>query len=211
MEIQSQGSKKEICKYCFKQRKETVKKKVEGIISRIPEGFTVAVEDESIFIHDILIRRMWTPEGKRPIVTVTGSHQKTCVFDTLTIDGKQLFRQYKTFDQDSFISYLRELKRKFHKLILFLDRAPQHCRSKRVKAYLERNNNLMIVEYLPKGSPDLSAVEECWRQGKDDLLVSKYYPRFASLKDAITNYYRTKRFNLNILKYLMRESTNLCY
>jgi hypothetical protein len=69
----------------------------------------------------------------------------------------------------------------------------------------------MIVEYLPKGSPELSAVEECSRQGKDDLLVSKYYPRFAKLKTAaITNYYRTKRFNLNILKYLMRESTNLC-
>jgi len=153
---------------------------------------------------------MWTSEGKRPIVTVTGSHKKTCVFGTLTIDGKQLFRQYKTFDQYSFISYLRELKRKFHKLILFLDRAPQHCRSRRVKAYLERNSDAIIVEYLPKGSPELSAVEECWRQGKDDLLVSKYYPRFAKLKTAITNYYRTKRFNLNILKYLMRESTNLC-
>jgi transposase len=155
---------------------------------------------------------MWIPKGKRPIVTITGSHQKTCVFGTLTIDGKQLlFRQYKTFDQYSFISYLRELKRKFHKLILFLDRAPpQHCRSRRVKAYLERNSDAIIVEYLPKGSPELSAVEECWRQGKDDLLVSKYYPRFAKLKTAITNYYRTKRFNLNILKYLMRESTNLC-
>jgi transposase len=210
MEIQSQGSKKEIRKYCFKQRKETVPKKTKKIISHIPDCFTVAVEDESIFIHDALIRRMWTPEGKRPIVTVTGSHQKTCVFGTLTIDGKQLFRQYKTFDQYSFISYLRELKRKFHKLILFLDRAPQHCRSRRVKAYLERNSDAIIVEYLPKGSPELSAVEECWRQGKDDLLVSKYYPRFAKLKTAITNYYRTKRFNLNILKYLMRESTNLC-
>jgi hypothetical protein len=53
----------------------------------------LAVEDESIFIHDALIRRrMWTPEGKRPIVTVTGSHQKTCVFGTITIDGKQLFQ-----------------------------------------------------------------------------------------------------------------------
>jgi hypothetical protein len=72
---------------------------------------------------------MWTSEAKRQIVTVTGSHQKTCVFGTLTIYGKQLFRQYKTFDQHTFISYLRELKRKFHKLILFLDRAPQHCRS----------------------------------------------------------------------------------
>ena len=155
---------------------------------------------------------MWIPKGKRPIVTVTGSHQKTCIFGTLTIDGKQLFRQYKTFNQHSFIiSYLQELKRKFHKLILFLDRAPpQHCRSRRVKAYIERNSDTMIVEYLPKGSPELSAVEQFWRQGKDDLSVSKYYPRFTNLKTAITNYSRTKRFKLDIAKYLMRESANLC-
>jgi transposase len=154
---------------------------------------------------------MWTPTGIRPIIVTTGSHQKTCVFGTITLDGQQLFRQYKTFDQYSFISYLGELKRKFHKMILFLDRAPQHYRSKRVRAYLERNNDdVMTVEYLPKGSPEFSAVEECWKQGKDDLLVSRYYPRFTNLKAAITDYYRTKRFNLNIVKYLMRESANLC-
>jgi len=165
------------------------------------------VEDESIFIR----RRMWTPEGIRPIVVTTGSHQKTYVFGTITLDGRQLFRQYETFDQYSFISYLGQLKRRFHKLILFLDRAPpQHCRSKRVRAYLERNNDLMKVEYLPKGSPEFSAVEECWKEGKDDLLVSKYYPSFTNLKAAITDYYRTKRFKLDIAKYLMRESANLC-
>jgi transposase len=173
------------------------------------------VEDESIFVHDILIRRrMWTSKGIRPIVLTTISNQKTYVFGTITIHGKQLFRQYKTFDQYSFISYLRELKRKFHKLlILFLDRAPpQHCRSKRVRAYLERNNDdVMTVEYyLPKGSPEFTAVEECWKQVKDDLLVSIYYPSFTNLKEAITDYYRTKRFKLNIAKYLVRESANLC-
>ena len=108
---------------------------------------------------------MWTPKEIRPIMTVTESHQKTYVFGTLlTIYDKQLFRQYKTFDQYSIISYLRELKRNFYKLlILFLDRAPpQHCRSKRVRAYLERNDDddVMTVEYyLPKGSPEFSAVE----------------------------------------------------
>ena len=57
------------------------------------------VEDESIFVHDALVRRrMWTPEGIRPMVVTTGSHQKTCVFGTITLDGRQLFRQYKTFD-----------------------------------------------------------------------------------------------------------------
>jgi transposase len=148
---------------------------------------------------------MWTPTGKRPIVVTTGSLQKTRVFGTITLDGRQLFRQYKTFDQYSFISYLGELKRKFHKLILFLDRAPQHYRSKRVRAYLERNNDVMTVEYLPQGSPEFNAVEECWKQGKDDLLVSKYYPRFPNLRNAIAKYYRTKRFHLDITKFLLRN------
>ena len=115
MGLQSQGSKKEICKYCIKQTNKEKKQfqKTKKIISHIPDCFTVAVvEDESIFVHDALIRRMWwIPEGKRPIVTVIGSHQKTCVFGTLTIDGKQLFRQYKTFDQYSFISYLSAKKK----------------------------------------------------------------------------------------------------
>ncbi|HKG41637.1 MAG TPA: hypothetical protein VKA98_05820 [Nitrososphaeraceae archaeon] len=40
-----------------------------------------------------------------------------------------------------------------------------------------------------------NAVEECWRQGKDDLLISKYYPRFLNLRNIITKYYRTKPFH----------------
>jgi Winged helix-turn helix len=64
-----------------KEEKGEFKKKTREIISNIPKDFTVAVEDESIFVHDTLARRrMWIPKGKRPIVVTTGSHQKTCVF-----------------------------------------------------------------------------------------------------------------------------------
>lgn len=73
--------------------------------------------------------------------------------------------------------------------------------------HLEENKDVIRVEYLPKGSPEYNAVEECWRQGKDDLLVSKYYPKFPNLKGAIANYYRTKRFKLDITKYLLRNDT----
>jgi len=38
--------------------------------------------------------------------------------------------------------------------------------------------DVIRVEYLPKGSSEYNAVEECGRQGKDDLLVSRYYPKF---------------------------------
>jgi hypothetical protein len=93
-------------------RKEAIQKKTKQIISRISKDFTLAIEDESIFIHDALIRkRMWTPEGKRPIVTVTGSHQRTRVFGTITIDGKQFFMQFDVFNQYRFLKYLKELQR----------------------------------------------------------------------------------------------------
>ena len=169
-------------------------------------GFTVLVEDESIFIHDALVRRrMWVPEGKRPIVIMTGSHQKTCVFGALSIDGRQLFRQYDTFDRHTFLDYLKKLQNKFHKIILFLDRAAQHYRSIIVRKYLEENKDILRVEWFPKGSPEFNAVEECWRQGKDDLLVSRYYPKFHNLRNTIAKYYRTKRFHLNITKHLLRN------
>jgi hypothetical protein len=35
----------------------------------------------------------------------------------------------------------------------------------------------------------------------------KYYPRFRNLKSAITNYYRTRRFKLDITKYLFRKDS----
>ena len=125
------------------------------------------------------------------------------MFGTLTTGRKQFFRQYHAFNEDIFLHYLKKLQKKIGKVILFMDRATQHYRSRKVRTYLERNKNVRVT-YFPKGSPEFNAVEECWKQGKYDLLVSKYYPRFHDLKMAIREYYRTKRFNLDIVKYLLR-------
>ncbi len=151
------------------------------------------------------IRRKWIVRQKRPVVTVTGSHNKTIIFGVISNDGKQLFRQYDRFDSDSFITYLEEVKKKFKKFIIFVDRATQH-RSKVVQEYLQRNEDRMKIEYFPVGSPEFNAVEECWKQGKYNIL-SNYYSSFSHLKQVISQYYRTTRFNLNIKKYLLR-STN---
>jgi hypothetical protein len=77
------------------------------------------MEDESIFIHDALVRRMWIPQGKRPMVLASGSHQRTCVFGALSTDGRQLFRQYSAFDRFISLDYLKKLQNKFHKVIYY--------------------------------------------------------------------------------------------
>ncbi len=142
----------------------------------------------------------------RPIVKVTGLHQRTCVFGALSIDGKQLFRQYDEFNAHTFLAYLKKLHTKFPRCILFMDKARQHRLSRRVKEYLEKNEDTIKVIWFPNSSPEFNAVEECWRQGDKDLLANTFYDRFVDLKEAISNYYRTKRFRLNIVKYLLRDS-----
>ena len=50
--------------------------------------------------------RYTVPKETRPVVTITGSHQKTYVFGTLSIDCKQFFRQYHAFNENVFLDYL---------------------------------------------------------------------------------------------------------
>jgi len=108
------------------------------------------------------------------------------------------------FNQYTFLDYLKQVKKRLGKVIMFTDRARQH-QAKKVREYLEENKDSLRIVYLPKGSPEFNAVEECcWRQGKYDLLVSKYYQRFTDLKSTISRYYRTRRFNLDVVKYLLR-------
>jgi transposase len=121
------------------------------------------------------------------------------------LKGKQLFRQYDLFNQYTFLDYLKQIKKRLGKVILFTDRARQH-QAKKVQEYLKENNDSIKIFYLPKGSPEFNAVEECWRQGKYDLLVSKYYPGFADLKLSIAKYYRTRHFKLDMVKYLLRKT-----
>ncbi len=53
-------------------------------------GFTAVFLDESFFFYDSLVRRVWIEQDKRPVVRITtGSHQRSCVFGAISIEGKR--------------------------------------------------------------------------------------------------------------------------
>ena len=206
MGIQVKSTTEKICKYSISEGQKEIQKRVKQIITRLKTGWTVIVQDESIFVYDYVIRRKkWISSNKRPIVTVTGSRRRTIVFGCLSLEGKQLFKQYDKFNSNTFIDYLKQIQKRFGKIIIFADRARSHC-SKITRKFLAENKDTARIEYFPVSSPEFNAVEECWRQGKYHIL-SAYYPLFDVLKSTISYYYRTTRFNLDIVKYLMR-STN---
>jgi transposase len=203
--IQIQGTKEKICEYCFCKGKEELQKRVKHILKN-RKDWNILVQDESIFVYDYIVRRKkWISADKRPIVTVTGCRKKTIVSGCLSIEGKQLFLQYDEFNSITFVDYLKQIQKRFGKCIIFVDRATPHC-SKITRKFLAEYKDTIRLEYLPVGSPEFNAVEECWRQGKYNIL-SCYYPTFNSLKRSIFSYYHTQIFTLDVVKYLVR-STN---
>jgi len=165
-------------------------------------GWTVLCEDESIFLYDSVSRYVWTKRGSEPLVLTTGSHRRTCLFGTISLDGKQLFRQYDTVNGQSFLAYVRKLRRRFGASLLFLDKSAPHHRDERVRRWLRRNRSCVKVRWFPTARPELNPIEECWRQSKDIIQANRIYPTFESMKKEISKTLRTKRFRLNIVEYL---------
>jgi len=170
------------------------------------DGFTVVSLDESFFFYDSLVRRVWIDENNRPIVRVTaGSHKHSCIFGAICLGGKQLFRQYDKFNGDTFLDYLKIIHIKFPRCYLFMDKASPHYKSKKVQKYFEENKDTLIPVYLPTASPEFMVMEEIWNIAKQDLFVLQYYASFADLKRRISCYFRTKKFNLDMRNYLLRD------
>jgi transposase len=114
-----------------------------------------------------------------------------------------LFRQYDWFDANTFLDYLKQLHRKFPKCYLFLDKAKQHYKSKIVLEYFDKHKKNLIPVYLPTASPEFMVLEEIWHIAKNDLLVLQYYSSFTDFRNKISQYFRTKRFNLDMRNYLV--------
>jgi transposase len=119
---------------------------------------------------------------------------------------KQLFRQYTVFNGDTFLDYLKIIHAKFPKCYIFMEKASPHYKSKKVLEYFEENKDTPISMYLPTTSPEFMVMEkEVWNMAKRDLFILKYYSSFADLKIKISKNFRTKRFNLNMRNYLLRD------
>jgi len=54
------------------------------------------------------------------------------------------------------------------------------------------------------GFPESNPVEECWNQGENSILGSKFYDSFDEFRKSSIAYFRTRRFKLDLYKYLCR-------
>ena len=83
--------------------------------------FEIVSLDESFFFYDSLVRRVWIDAKKRPVVRIIGSHEISCLFGAVSMDSKQLFRQYAKFNTETFLDFLKTIHSKFPKCYLYIN------------------------------------------------------------------------------------------
>ena len=171
------------------------------VLDTVPKGWNIVCQDESIFVYDGVIRSVWALKGSKPRVKITGFHKKMFVFGLVSLDGRQLFRQYSQMNASVFLKYLKCLRWKFKKFILFYGGTPWH-RTKEINEFFEEYKDCILPIRFPKCSLEFNPLEECCRQGKNDITGSVSPFTFEVFKHNISEYYRTKRFKLDIIKYL---------
>lgn len=162
---------------------------------------TAVCVDESIFIYDSVVRKVWAVKGSKPLVITTGSHKKVFEFGAVALNRTTLFRSYDNMNSRTFISFLNALKRKYRRFVLFYDGAPWH-KSEEVEKYLRKNRRRIESVMFPKCSPELNPAEHAWDMGKDEILGSTVPNTFGEMRRSVSEYYRTKRFKIDVNNYL---------
>ena len=166
-------------------------------------GFTIVVQVESIFLRTGTNgRKLWSRVGDPVTVNRHGRRDKTIVYDTLAEDGTRLMRQHGRFDGQTFVRYLKGVRRRWGKVLLVTGNASQHKHSE-VRQYLEEHDGLEIL-HLPTATPKLSTVESVWKDAGYRLVTSEHYETLEDLTHAVSEYFRTCSIRLDIYKFLYR-------
>ena len=167
------------------------------------EGYLMCLQDETIAIASARARKEVYTLKERAVYTYAGDHAKTVVFGLITNDGAGYFERHEKFTKDEFVSFMKNACQKFGKLLMILDRAPQH-KALAVRDALEDLNGQAKLLFLPAGCPDLSAIAELWRQMKMVVLVGPYV-KFKKMCSDIDEWLDKRLPSLDIYKYIYRS------
>ena len=102
----------------------------------------------------------------------------------------------------AFLKVLYKLKAKFKKVILIIDSAPWHRKSKKVQRYLCEHRSEIKIIWFPRGCPEMNPVEECWRQAKKEVNGGRVHESFEAMKKELRHFLKYNKFNQDMVKYL---------
>jgi transposase len=138
------------------------------------EGAEIFFEDESGVRSDFHGGTTWAPQGKTPVVRVTGQRFSLNMISAISPKGSLRFMVVKGgVGAKVFITFLKRLMHgRRRPVFLIVDGHPAH-RAKIVKSYVESTGGKLRLFSLPPYSPELNPDELVWNDVKNNGVARK--------------------------------------
>ena len=175
-----------------------------GTISSAKQrGFTIVVQDESIFIRiGTNGRKLWSRVGDPVAVSRTGRRDKTIVYGALAEEETRLMRAVRQVRRLDVCEIPQGGAPQVGQCLAHSGQR-KSAQARKVREYLEEHDEVEIL-YLPTATPKLNAVESVLRDAKYRLVTSEYYETLEDLTHAVSEYFRTCSIKLDIYRFLYR-------
>jgi transposase len=143
-------------------------------------------EDEVHFQRHSSLMRMWAPKGQQPRVLSASTREKVGFFGALNLKtGALLTREALTFNSETFGDFLSSLlQRTTGQVYLILDNAKYH-RAQILKEFFVRNQERLVLIFLPSYSPELNPIERVWRITRRKVTHNRYFSSKDQLRAAL--------------------------
>lgn len=130
-------------------------------------GAVIFFVDEAAVRSDAHRGTTWGKVGQTPVVRDSGDRFGLRLISAVSPRGDMKFASFAgAMNGEKFVSFLQKLRRDVAApLIVIADNAAYH-RSPPVQAYVEQSQGELVVEHLPRYSPELNPDEQVWNQAK---------------------------------------------
>jgi len=134
------------------------------------EGARIYFADESGMRSDYHAGTTWAPVGETPVVSVTGQRFSLNMLSAVSPQGAFRFMLHDgSVNSEVFVEFLKRLLIGMDRpVFLIVDGHPAH-RSKAVKRFVENQNGMLKLFYLPPYSPHLNPDELVWAHVKREV------------------------------------------
>ena len=175
------------------------------------EGYTIGIGDAMIVRQDASGHQTyWSPPGEAVKVPITGKGGRCAALGLTTEPDENGVAHHcnvmhDAADTDGTIKLLKKAEAEFGLIVVVLDNAKSN-KSDKLKDFIDKMENRIILFYLPVGMSYGSVQEAHWRQTKLAEFYSDYFPNIKKKRRKTQRYLDTQLNHfLSLWKYMVRS------
>lgn len=162
----------------------------EELQKSLPEEDHILFYDGVHPSHSVRVIRGWIKQGVRKELPTNSGQKRINILGALNLESMKIFNKaYPTINAVSTIDFFNHLQEQLPKgTINIISDQARYNKCKEVVAYLKENPRINLI-YLPPYSPNLNAIEPCWKIMHEHVTNNKYYACFADFKKAVNKFF----------------------